>query len=63
MLIKSKGFSDKELDRFRSFQRLSFEILESMAASLREGQTEKEVTKALVRAYRDAGASSFFHLL
>lgn len=62
MLIKSKGFSDKELERFRSLQRRSFDILESMAASLKEGQTEKEVARAMVRAYRDAGASSFFHL-
>lgn len=46
MLIKSKGFTDKELDRFRALQRTSFDILETMAASLKEGQTEKEVTKS-----------------
>lgn len=62
MLIKSKGFTDKELERFRSLQRTSFGILEAMAASLKEGQTEKDVAKSMVRAYRDAGASSFFHL-
>lgn len=62
MLVKTKGFSAEALDHFRDLQRLSFAILETMAASLQEGQTEKEVTRALVRAYRDAGASSFFHL-
>lgn len=62
MLVKTKGFSEAALNRFKSLQRTSFSILEGMAATLKEGQTEKEVTRALVRAYRDAGASSFFHL-
>ena len=62
MLVKSKGFSETELNWFRDLQRASFRILETMAASLSEGQTEKEVARALVRAYRDAGASGFFHL-
>jgi len=62
MLVKTKNFSADALDHFRDLQRLSFSILESMAANLKEGQTEKEVTRALVRAYRDAGATAFFHL-
>ncbi len=62
MLVKTRNFSAQALDHFRDLQRLSFSILETMAASLHEGQTEKEVTRALVRAYRDAGASAFFHL-
>ncbi len=62
MFIKSKNFSDKELGRFQELQRLSFSILEATAAELREGQTEKEVGRLLVRRYRDAGVSGFFHL-
>ncbi len=62
MLVKTRNFSSAALDHFRDLQRLSFSILETMAASLQQGQTEKEVTRDLVRAYRDAGASSFFHL-
>ncbi len=62
MLVKTCNFSASALDHFRDLQRLSFSILETMAANLQQGQTEKEVTRALVRAYRDAGASSFFHL-
>lgn len=62
MLVKTKGFSDAALEHFRSLQRRSFAILEQMAANLETGQTEKEVARALVRAYRDAGATSFFHL-
>lgn len=62
MLVKSKGFSDKDLAHFRELQKRSFSILETMAANLTAGQTEKEVARVLVRAYRDAGATGFFHL-
>jgi Xaa-Pro aminopeptidase len=62
MLIRQRGFSDAELDRFRSFQRTSFSILEETAAGLIEGQTELEVARALVRRYREAGVGAFFHL-
>ncbi len=62
MLVKTRNFSVAALDHFRNLQRLSFSILETMAANLKQGQTEKDVTRDLVRAYRDAGASSFFHL-
>ena len=62
MLVRQSGFSESELARFRSLQRQSFEILEDTAAALREGQTEKEVGRALVKRYRAAGAGSFFHL-
>ncbi len=62
MLVKYNRFSASMLDRFRQLQRRSFAILEGMAATLRPGQTEKEVARALVRRYRDAGVTSFFHL-
>ena len=62
MLIKSYNFSIQELDRFRHYQRLSFSILESVAAQLEIGQTEKEVARELVIRFRAAGVKSFFHL-
>ena len=62
MLVKTKGFSDAMLARFKELQRLSFSILETAAAELREGQTEKEVARDLVMRYRRAGFTSFFHL-
>ncbi len=62
MLVKTKNFDATTLARFKELQSLSFSILENMAASLTEGQSEKEVGAALVRQYRDAGAKSFFHL-
>jgi len=62
MIVKSAKFSDGELARFRDLQRLSFSILEETAAGLEEGVTEKDVTKKLMRRYRDAGVRAFFHL-
>ena len=62
MLIKAKNFTEPELDRFRELQAISFSILETTAAELQLDQTEKEVAKILVRRYRDAGFTSFFHL-
>ncbi len=50
------------LTRFRDLQRLSFSILETTAAELEEGQTEKEIARKLVLRYRAAGFTSFFHL-
>ncbi len=62
MFIQSKNFNRVELEQFRDFQRLSFSILENMATQLVSGQTERDVARELVRRYRKAGFSSFFHL-
>jgi len=62
MLVKTHNFSAAELSQFRDLQRLSFGILEQAAARLSGGETEKEVARDLVKAYRGAGADSFFHL-
>ena len=62
MLIKTRNFSQTALDHFRDLQRVSFNILEQAAAELELGETEKSVAHKLVKLYRKAGASSFFHL-
>lgn len=62
MLVKSKNFSAAELAHFRVLQQRSFAILEQTAADLREGQSEKEIGRLLVKRYRAAGATAFFHL-
>lgn len=62
MLVKASNFTASELQRFLDLQALSFDILEETAAGLNGGETEKEVARELVRRYRRAGASSFFHL-
>jgi hypothetical protein len=62
MFIKTRNFTDHQLDHFRELQRTSFSILQAVAGSLKGGETEKEVTHELVKRYRAAGADSFFHL-
>lgn len=62
MIVQTRGFSPAALERFKELQRRSFSILESVAATLGEGQTEKDVARSLVRKYREAGFTSFFHL-
>lgn len=62
MLVKTRSFSSGDLNTFRSLQSQSFSILEQMASELQKGVTEKEVARALVQRYRDAGFQSFFHL-
>jgi len=62
MLIKSHDFTAAALSHFRELQCTSFTILEETAASPAGGETKKEVTHALVKRYRVAGADSFFHL-
>ena len=62
MLIKTRRFSARQLQRFRDLQRLSFDILEDTASRLRTGDTEKAIAHTLVKRYRKAGVDSFFHL-
>ncbi len=62
MIVQTNDFSPAALARFRDLQRRSFAILENAAASLVVGQTEKDVARDLVRKYREAGFTSFFHL-
>lgn len=56
------GFSDSAIDRFAGFQRMSFQIQQSVAGTLQTGMTEQEVAKAMWLAYREAGVRSYFHL-
>ncbi len=62
MFVKTRNFDTNALARFRELQRTSFSILETTAAELSGGESEKDVARTLVRRYRAAGAGSFFHL-
>jgi Xaa-Pro aminopeptidase len=61
-MIKTRGFSVAELDRFRALQRLSFTVLTDEARRLEPGMSERCVARRLVLAYRRAGFQGFFHL-
>lgn len=62
MWFKTRRFSENELDRFRTLQRLSFSILTDEATRLEPGMLERDVAHRLVQAYRREGVKSFFHL-
>ncbi len=62
MWFKTRRVSARELDRFRTLQRLSFSILIDEATRLEPGMLERDVAHRLVQAYRREGAKSFFHL-
>jgi hypothetical protein len=61
-LIRVDNFTDHELDRFREYQRLSYEILEAEAERLEPGISEKQVTRRLRAAFHKAGAHNYFHV-
>lgn len=62
MFIKSRGFSTREIDRFRALQQACFQIQVEMGKELQAGVSEKEVAAELFSRYRRAGAGNFFHL-
>ena len=43
--MKISGFTPAELEKFKEYQRASYAVLEDVAASLREGETEKDVAR------------------
>lgn len=60
--LQASGFSQSELERFKHFQRISYGVLETVAASLQTGETEKVVTRRIHRAMTAAGAQNYFHV-
>lgn len=60
--MKIAGFSEAELDRFKKYQRASYAVLEDVAASLREGETEKEVARRLRKRFHEQGVHHYFHV-
>ncbi len=56
------GFSAADLDRFRKHQRVAFDVLEVVGASLKAGETEKQVARRIHKQMKIAGAQNFFHV-
>ena len=44
-MIKMQNFCDEELQNFRRYQRLSYQILEDTALGLRVGDSEESTSK------------------
>jgi len=62
VFIKAKGFNLEELEQFRKFQKICFDIQSQMARELSEGVTETDISHELFKRYKSAGAGNFFHL-
>ena len=61
-LIEVEGFTDAQLEKFRSFQALSYAVLEEVKTKLVPGVTERDATRWAMKAYGREGADRFFHL-
>lgn len=61
-MIKNQDFTDNELQHFRRYQRLAFQILEETAAELKVGDTEEQITRKLRKSFHKAGAHNYFHV-
>lgn len=60
--IQFETFTDPQLGAFQAWQRVSYDVLLEVAGGLSQGATERDATRAAMKAYRRAGADRFFHL-
>jgi Xaa-Pro aminopeptidase len=60
--LQAAAFDVVALDRFRRTQRTAFDALTSVAATLREGDSERAVARRIHRAMKAAGAQNYFHV-
>jgi methionine aminopeptidase len=60
--VEFAGFTDRHLDAFRRWQRVSYAVLEEVAGRLAPGVTERDATRWAMKAYRREGVQGFFHL-
>lgn len=61
-MIAFEGFTDSQLETFRRWQRVSYDVLGEVAALVTPGVTERDATRWAMKAYRREGADRFFHL-
>jgi Xaa-Pro aminopeptidase len=60
--LKVAGFTPAELATFKEYQRASYATLEDVARTLREGETEKDVTRRLRKRFHEQGVHHYFHV-
>jgi hypothetical protein len=59
---QSQGFDAARLDAFRARQRAVYDVLESVAATLRPGDTERGAAARIRHALKSHGVRSWFHV-
>jgi Xaa-Pro aminopeptidase len=60
--VKICGFTAAELAQFKEYQRASYAVLEAVAQSLREGETEKDVARRVRKRFHEQGVHHYFHV-
>ncbi len=61
-MIQYQDFDAAQLGRFKQLQRRAYATLEDIASTLREGETELDVTYRLRRAFAAQGVRCYFHV-
>lgn len=61
-MVKTAGFDAQELERFKAFQRASYEVLVETAGSLAPGDTEKAVARRIRKRFHEHGVHHYFHV-
>ncbi len=61
-MIQFDGFTDAQLEHFRRWQAVSYDVLGEVASRVEPGVTERDATRWAMKAYRREGADRFFHL-
>jgi len=60
--LKYKNFSKAELEKFKAFQRRSYDTLETVAAELEEGVSEIAVARKIRKCFHQQGVHTYFHV-
>ncbi|MGQ0586060.1 MAG: M24 family metallopeptidase, partial [Gammaproteobacteria bacterium] len=60
--MKISGFTAAELDQFKEYQRASYAVLEGVAREMREGETEKDVTRRIRKRFHEQDVHHYFHV-
>lgn len=61
-MIQYQDFDAAQLARFQALQRRAYATLEELAATLCAGETERDVTRRMRRAFAAQGVRSYFHV-
>lgn len=61
-MLKTQGYTPAELEKFRDYQRVSFDVLQSSAKTLDTGMSEIETAHAMRKAFHQVGAHNYFHV-
>ncbi len=62
VLIQQQNFSQEQLEKFKRYQRVSYDVLEKATAFLKPGVSEQEAARHIRKLFYLAGARGYFHV-